>query len=332
MSIFKELNDVQLDLSEFEEMPLSKYDQRRIVKNVKKKIHPKARNKKWMGVVGAVVAACILSITLTIDKGIIANMPFTAEPIEKYITHHENFDFTSYKTAIGESSENARGKLTLNEVMIDDRRILFGATFEPAAGVNFDYQTYIQPTVKVNGREMTFTTGGQSIELNDSMFTIYNDVDLSEVITSEDVNIEISYDTWRYHLDDAEVIEQPWTFNVQVSQKNLLAEKKVFEMNETIELFNGQLVTVKEVVSTPISTTVYYDLSKSNSESIVLDIQAENGLESAYGEYSMTSSRSNELGYVSVIRFDGLTLEEGKYFLIARNIEDEIISKPIPIQ
>jgi hypothetical protein len=48
------------------------------------------------------------------------------------------------------------------------------------------------------------------------------------------VNIEISYDTWRHNLEDEQIIEQPWTFDVQVSQANLLAEKKVFEMDQTI--------------------------------------------------------------------------------------------------
>lgn len=331
MSIIKELNDVKLDLSEFEELPLSEYEEKRILKDVHNKIHPKKQKKKWIGVGVAVVAACVLSVTLTIDKGIIANMPFVGEPIEKYINQNENLNYSSYKTAIGETAENSRGKLTLNEVMLDDQRILLSATFEPADGINFDYQTYIQPTVKVNGQEYTVTTGGQSIELNDSMFTIYNDIDLIDVITSEDVNIEISYDTWRYHLDDEEVIEQPWTFNVQVSQDNLLAEKTVFEMNKTIKLNNGEIVTIEKVVTTPISTTVYYDLSQSKSEDIIFDIQSEEGLQSAYEKYPMTSSRSNDLGYVSVIRFNGLTLGDTEYFLVPRNSNNELLSNPIPI-
>jgi hypothetical protein len=331
MSIFKELNDVKLDLSEFEEIPLSEYEQKRILKDVHKQIKPKKQKKKWLGVSVAVVAACLLSVTLTIDKGIIANMPIVGEPIEKYINQNENLNYSSYKTAIGETAENSRGKLTLNEVLLDNQRILLSATFEPAEGVKFDYQTYIQPTVKVNGQEYTVTTGGQSIELNNSMFTIYNDVDLSEGIATEEVNIEISYDTWRYHLDDEEVIEQPWTFDVQVSQENLLAEKKVFEMNETITLNNGEVVTIGKVVTTPISTTVYYDLSQSKSEGIIFDIQSEDGVQSAYEEYPMTSSRSNELGYVSEVRFDGLTLGDTKYFLIALNSNDELLSSPIPI-
>jgi hypothetical protein len=330
MSLLKDLNDVKLDISEFDKLPLSEYEQKRILKDVHNKIHPKKQKKKRLGLSVAIVAACMISFTLTIDKGIIAHMPFVGEPIEKYINQNENLNYSSYKTAIGETAENSLGKLTLNEVMLDDQRILLSATFEPADGVKFDYQTFIKPTVKVNGQEYTVTTGGQSIELNDSMFTIYNDIDLSEVITTEDVNIEVSYDTWRYHRDDEKVIEQPRTFDVQMSQSNLLVEKKVFEMNETITLNNGEIVTIEKVVTTPMSTTVYYDLSKSKSESIYFDIQSEDGVQSAY-EYPMTAFTSNDLGDVSVIRFDGLTLGDTKYFLVARNSNHELLSNPIPI-
>lgn len=330
MSLFKDLNDVKLDISEFDEISLSEYEQKRILKNVNKKFHQKKhkKNRVWLSV--AIVAACMLSFTLTIDKGIIASMPFVGEPIEKYINQNEDLNYSSYKTAIGEPAENSLGKLTLNEVMLDDQKILLSSTFEPADGVKFDYQTFIKPTVKVNGEEYTVTTGGQSIELNDSMFTVYNDIVLSEVITTEEVNIEISYDTWRYHSNDEKIIEQPWTFDVRVSQAKLLANKKVFEMNETITLNNGEIVTIEKVVTTPMSTTVYYDLSQSKSESIYFDILSEDGVPSAY-EYPMTAFKSNDLEDVSVIRFDGLTLGNSKHFLVARNSNHELLSSPIPL-
>ncbi len=55
------------------------------------------------------------------------------------------------------------------------------STFEPAEGVNFDYQKHPMPKVLLNGQNLTSTTGGQSIELNDSMFTISNEVQLTEI-------------------------------------------------------------------------------------------------------------------------------------------------------
>jgi hypothetical protein len=326
MSIFKELNDVNLDISEFDEIPLSEHEQKRIIKNVHNKIQPKRRKKKWLGAGFAAVAALVVVFALAIDKGTIANMPFVGETIEKYINENENLDYSSYKTAIGETAENELGKLTLNEVMMDDQHLFLSATFQPAENVEFDYQTHILPSVKVNGEDYTVTTGGQSIELNDGMFTIYNDIDLSQAIETDNVSIHISYDKWNFET----AIEQPWTFDVEVSQAKLLAEKRVFEMNETITLNNGEIVTVEKVVTTPMSTTVYYDLSQSKSEDIYFDIQSEKNEKKVYPTTAFTS---NEAGDVSTIRFEGLTLGDAKYFLIPRNSEDDLLSSnPIPIR
>lgn len=324
MSIFKDLNDVKLDLSEFEEVPLSKQAQKRILKKVKKKISLREPKQKWLGVGLASVAVCVLSLSLTIDKGTIASMPFVGGVIEKYINSDENLDYSAYKTAIGETAENELGKLTLNEVMMDDRQLFLSATFEPADHVDFDYQTHITPKVKINGKMYTVTTGGQSVELNNNMFMIYNDIDLEHPIKTENVQIEISYDTWNFDTK----IEQPWTFNVTVSQAKLLEEKKVFEINKTITLNNGENVTIQKVVTTPISTTVYYDLSQSKSEDIYFKIQSKDGKLEPYS----SAFTSNQLGDVSFVRFYGLKFEQTKYFLVAYDSKGHQLSKAsIPI-
>lgn len=328
MSIYKELNDVKLDISEFQETPLSIMEQQRIIKGFKKKTNPYKKKKYWLVASAAVVAVAIISLSLGFDKGTIASMPFVGGVVEEYNYPNENIDFSSYKTAIGETAENTRGKLTLNEVMLDDQQVILSATFEPADGVRFDYQTFITPKVTINGEVISVTTGGQSIELNDAMFTIYNDIDLSKAIETENVNIEISYETWRHSSQDPEIIEQPWTFDVQVSQENLLVEKKVFELNQLITLNNGEKVTIEKVVSTPMSTTIYYDLSQTQSEGVYFSIQNEDGLE----QTPTTTYTSNDLDEISYGRINGFVLEETEYYLIARDSAgNQLIESPVPI-
>jgi hypothetical protein len=331
MSFYKELNDINTDFSEYQEIPLSDMEKKRIMKGFKKKIKP-GKKKKWLGASVAIIAAFVLSLSLTLDKGTIASMPFVGGIVEKYKNQNETLDYSSYKTAIGDTAENARGKLTLNEVMLDDQQLVLSATFEPADGVRFDYQTFLAPKVKINGQDFSVTTGGESIELNDDMFTVYNNINLSKTIETEDVHIEISYATWQHKLQDFEVIEQPWTFDVQVSQANLLAEKKVFELNKLITLNNGEIVTIEKVVSTPISTTVYYDLSQSKSEKIYFLIQSEEGKTERFSE-AFTSN--DNVGDVSYVRFNGFTFENTKYYLVAYDDflpeGKQLNESPIPI-
>ncbi|WP_417900214.1 DUF4179 domain-containing protein [Bacillus haimaensis] len=325
MNIYKELNDVKLDISEIEEIPLPISERKRIIKDVHQKIIPNQRKKKWVMAGIAVVAACVIgATTITMDRGTIASMPFVAEPIEKYINELQPSDYSSFKTVIGETAENGIGKLTLNEVMMDDQHLFLSATFLPAENVDFDYQSNIFPTVKINGQDYTVTTGAQSIELNNSMFTIYNDIDLSQAFETEELNIEISYDKWEFDT----VIEQPWTYDVNISQKHLLEQKKVFALNKEVTLNNGEVVTIDKIVSTPISTTIYYDLSKSASENIYFSIQTEDGLLKENGGSSFVS---NEQGEVSTIRINGLTLKDEKYYLVAHDMDQVLLSDLIPI-
>lgn len=146
--------------------------------------------------------------------------------------------------------------------------------------------------------------------------------------TSEKVNIEIIYDLTNNYYDISEGIENPWTYNVQVSQKQLLEKTKVFEMNKTITLDNGENITIEKVVSTPLSTIVYFDLSQSKNADISFEIQTEDGSQKTPDN----GSRTNVEGRLSFNRFKEFPISNNKFFLIPKNPHsDEPLSEPIPI-
>ncbi|MGE7768845.1 DUF4179 domain-containing protein [Peribacillus sp. NPDC096540] len=175
MSIYNDLNELNVDLEQYEEKSLTNFEKKQWEKRVLKKIRKQKPShvKKYLGVTAAVILATGISIST--GRVSIANMPFVGETIEKYINSKENLDYSSYKTKIGETAENEYGKLTLNEVLIDGGRLLIGSTFELAEGIKFNYQMHPMhpmPKVLINGENLTSGTGGESVELNDSMFTI----------------------------------------------------------------------------------------------------------------------------------------------------------------
>lgn len=323
MSIYKELNDIQLDITEFEEIPLTKLEEKQWGKRVENKLQKNKQSKKWFGV--AAVCMLIVSITVPLGQSSLANTPFFAGLIEKYIDEEQRLDYSPYKTAIGKTAENKYGKLTLNEILVDDNKLLISSTFEPAKGVKFDYQTYLIPQVRINGRDFSNIKDAQSIEVNDSMFTIYGGIELSEMPQTDALQIEITYDTFNRDT----VIEQPWTFDIEVSQAQLMKEKQTFDLNETITLYDGNKVTVNKVVSTPISTTIYYDVTQSTNEDVYFKIKSESGKAYIYKEAFV----SNKGGDISFSRFDGINVSVGKYLLVPYSVkENEVIGPSIPIQ
>ncbi|WP_410513096.1 DUF4179 domain-containing protein [Paenibacillus sp. BR2-3] len=146
--------------------------------------------KKWIVLAAAIVLA--LGITIPLGKVSLAEMPFVAGLIERFINGEKPLDYSVYKTAIGETAENAYGKLTLNEVLVDTDRLLISSTFEPAKGVPFDYQTFLSPHVLVNGENLAETVGAQSIKVKDKMYTIYGDIKLSHLSNDGPLQIKIT--------------------------------------------------------------------------------------------------------------------------------------------
>ena len=187
----------------------------------------------------------------------------------------EDLNFEDYKTVVDKTTENGFGRLTLNEIMIDDNQILLNATFKPVKDLNFDHQIFFFPQVFVNGKEFTVRNGGQTIQQSDKSYTIYSSVKLSELPEDKILNLDIRYNDW----NGEKKIDKPWEFQVEASQERLQEDKKVFPVEKKVKLLDGQEITIEKVVSTPISTTIYF-----RSENSLLNKALHFKIQSATGE------------------------------------------------
>ncbi|MFC9601501.1 DUF4179 domain-containing protein [Peribacillus butanolivorans] len=304
MSIYKDLNELNVDLEQYEEQSLTNFEKKKWEKRILKKIRKQRPShlKKYLGVTAAVILVTGISISTGMVS--IANMPFVGETIEKYINSNENLDYSSYKTKIGETAENEYGKLTLNEVLIDGGRLLTSSTFEPAEGIDFNYQMHPMPKVLINGQNLTSGTGGESVELNDSMFTIYNEVQLPEIPIGETIRFHIEYD----RLDLEMPIDHPWVFDIEVPTEQLAAASKTITFDQVIQLGNGQSIKLEKMIVTPISTVLYYDWPE-QANHIAFKIVSESGSEILPGTSAITPEESYN-------RYPSIDLTSEKYYLV----------------
>ncbi|MFJ7732697.1 DUF4179 domain-containing protein [Lysinibacillus sp. NPDC097231] len=220
-----------------------------------------------------------------------------------------NLNFEAYKTVVGKTTENSLGRLTLNEVMIDDNQILLNATFKPVKDLNFDHQIFFFPQVLVNGKEFTVRNGGQSMAQSDKIYTIYSSVKLSDLPKDEILKLDIRYNDW----NGEKPINEPWEFQVEASQKQLQKDRKVFSVEEKVKMLTGQEITIEKVISTPISTTIYF-----HSEKALLHEVIKFKIQSASGEiWNLNSAYPLDVEYKKWgVRLDALYLTENSYKLI----------------
>ena len=191
-----------------------------------------------------------------------------------YFLFNKDLNFEAYKTVVGKTTENSLGRLTLNEIIIDDNQILLNATYKPVKDLNFDDQLFFVPQVFVNGQELTVRNGGQSIAQSDKTFTIYSSVKLSELPKDKILNLDIRYNDW----NGEKKIDEPWEFQVEASQKQLQEDRKTFPVAKKVKLLDGQEITIEKVISTPISTTIYFHSENSLlNEAIHFKIQSASG-------------------------------------------------------
>jgi hypothetical protein len=311
MSIYKELNDLNLDVSQYEEQELTSVQKKNWERRVLSKIsNHKIKNKKKYAGVAAVI---ILAAGISISTGTVtfANVPFVGGLIERLMATNANeqADYAPFKTEIGATAENKYGKWTLDEALIDNGRLLISSTFEPAKGVNFHYKMHPMPTVLMNGQSLTLGTASQSIKVHDSMYTIYNEVRISELPIGETIAFQITYDNLDWSIDsEVKLIENPWAFDIKVPTNQLAATSETISFNQDISLGNGQSIHLKSMVVSPISTILYYDWPE-QANHIAFKIVSESGTEI----YPNTAEISPESSYNRYVPID---LKAEKYYLV----------------
>ncbi len=288
MSIYQDLNDMKMDVERIEAETLADSQMKRWERRVLRKIgkHRSSYMAKYLGFAAAVVAA----IGITAGTGVVtlASIPFVGGIIEDFIGREEPVDYAAYKTEIGAVAENEYGKLTLNEVLIDGGRMMMSATYEPADGVRFHYRMHPLPKVKLNGQQLTSQSGGQTVEVHDRLFTIYNYVNIVDLPLGEQARFHIEYD----HLDFERPMKQPWVFDIEVPTEQIASNSETIVFDEVIDLGKGQTIRVDRLIVTPISAVLYYDWSEASNH-IAFKIMSSSGEEIMWSSADVSDAGSS---------------------------------------
>jgi len=331
MSIYHDLNDVRMDLSGYEDEQISERERRRWSARAARKLRPRRPGRRMLRVGAAVVAIIVIAgMTLPGVPSTLANLPVVGGLLEHYVqapdSGGQEQDYAAYKTVIGDTAVNAYGKLTLNEVILEADRLLISSTFEPNGDLEFDYRTQMPPQVTINGLRYEGTTASQSVKVTGAQYTIYGAVQLDRMPEQETLDVRISYDT--LSGDSARSVEEPWQFDIQLDNSTTLADSRVIELNRTLPLTDGGEITIRKLISSPISTVVYFDLSQA-SEEVDLQLIGPDGQAVAWSE----SYRSAEPGDLSYIRLGAVDWQSGEYKLVpvTPGAERHILAEPLII-
>lgn len=291
-NIFERLNEEQIDVTEHEISQLTEMERKATKKRIKAKLKKKANNTKRVIVVVASLA--IMMYAGMSNKYVLADLPIIGSAIEKFVYSKEH-SLQDYKTVVGESVRDNGVKVTLNEVMLDEGKLLISITFHSDfSEEDLKWNWFTEMDIYINGKELGPGGGGGPHEINRTSVTYFWSANLHDLNLEEEHDIKIVFKDLE-RSDHKKMKAGKWSFEFTTSGKNLVAERESITIGKNFTLDNGQEIIIEDLIITPVSTTLYYKM-KHVSTDVYFKIEDQNGLElqevsSRGGNSSENSSR-----------------------------------------
>lgn len=317
--LYTALNDIPIDFDDYETTELTELENRHLKKRVSKKLKTRSTAVlKTMVATAAVLTLLVFgSVGVASNTSVLANVPLIGAALEELIdSNRQSLD--DYKVVIGKTVEDKGIEIRLNEVLLDNGRIVISSTFRSST-IDLD-RVSMTPMVYINGKIILSGAHGGSREVGDSTYISCSSIDLRDVKMDEVLKIKISYDGI-FYADTGKSIHGNWDdFEFTATGTKLMAETKTTRINKRLTFDDGQEIVVKNVIISPFSTTLNYS-SIHGRDHISFDIEDQDGnklhANSAHvlskNSYNRFDQKSLENATKLTITPVKLNLETGKY-------------------
>lgn len=259
-NVYRLLNKVEVDTNEYEAAKLTDLERKRMKKRMKSKIGGRKKARRLR--VGGIAVAIMLMFTFGVSSNMItlAKVPIIGALLEDYWWVGDHQSLADYKTVIGESVTDNGVEVTLNEVIVDDGQLLISSTFHTDfSDEDLAYNWFPKIEVFMNGKKSNGGGGGGHEEITNTSLTYFWAADVENVKLEDIQDIKIVFSDLE-RSDSADLRKGNWSFKFTVSSENLLAERKSIAVEKHFTLKNGQEIIVDNIVLTPVSTTLYYQM------------------------------------------------------------------------
>jgi len=253
--IYKLLNEVKFDQSEFDQMDdeMPEILKKKLKKNLNKEI-----NRSYIKIAKRCSISVAILLVILIGVGIASPALAKNIPIINSISQMFNDkvgfhgEYTSYSQLVDKSVTDRGITITINEALADDTKIILGYTFKSDSKIGYKdlrLENLFMAT-KVNGSNLG--SGGARGEFIDD-FTYAGSgefkYDASSFFNKLKVDINVK---------EILGVEGNWNFAFTVSKDELIKNSTVFNTNLKVDL-PDRVITIEKVVLSPIDTTIFYN-------------------------------------------------------------------------
>jgi hypothetical protein len=261
--VYELLNDVDIDLSQYEEVELSDIEK----KHIKKRLHQSLK----VGIIPKVskVVAAVLCIIVISGFTLVKTAPTFAVGIPvvgdiiKHMTGYDYAEFDKYTSVINKAVDKNGVKITLNEVMMDKNQLRIATTFKSTEKLKDKVLFMESPKIFINGKQLNPNSGGTGQLVDDNTFLDVATFDIHDVKIPANISMKVVYDKFQIGdglQKDTKIIPGPWEFQFNVSKSEIEKSSKVIKLNRSINS-NSEKISIKDLSITPLTTNLSYKFS-----------------------------------------------------------------------
>lgn len=286
--VYELLNDVDVDLSQYEEVELSDIEKKR----AKKRLHEKIKLKGSILFKYSKAIAAVLCIFVVSGFALFKSSPTFAVGIPvvgniiKHITGYDYEEFDKYTSVINKAIDKNGVKVTLDEVMLDKNELRIASTFKSDDKFKGKSVLTLHPEVYINGKKLNVGGGGTKQVIDENTYLTVDSLDVHDVKVPTDISMKVIYDEIQI-IDEKgnenKKITGPWAFEFNVSKSEIEKNTKVIKLNNSVAV-SGIKMILKELSITPLTTNLSYKLKGETPANFIIKDDKGNELrEEGYG-------------------------------------------------
>lgn len=301
MSIFKELNDVKLDVSEFEEIQISDIGQKRIIKKVHKKINSKKlmkQKKKRYFIVAA--ASFLVASTITLNAAFptfAEKLPYIGNIFDLFVNDERYIfeEFDKHSTDIGVTKENNGVSITVTNAVYDKENITIAYSIKSEQDLGLRPALFGEMVVEEFGDRYKYSGYSDNYiveKINDREYAVLYIYELLKGSKPDAIQVTWQGDRVRNLNNVYQFVSGFWSFEFTLDA----LERKTIKLdsNDVRTVDAGVEVEAIIMTETPIATTIY--LSEKVDERLVA--QEDEEMRGVQIEYLVSDNLGNKYKYI----------------------------------
>lgn len=259
-NIYDELNDIDINIDEYEREDFNDIEKQKIKRNFKKSIKKNVNYKKYIAVASVGVVSLGLLYNTSIATFAYEQITDAAYNIKQALGIKE--DLSKYSNNVNQSITKHGLTVRVKEALLDGDELLIYLEHEYDKELKEDEEIeLISERLYINGKQVnegisvypTVKTKNKTEFV--ASYKLANDIS-----TDEDINIKIKInDAYKWldkEHDGFKRIWGPWTFKFKLNTSNLSKDTKIVTINKNIKLENGADLYIKNYRQNPVNQII----------------------------------------------------------------------------